>query len=145
MPPSPGRPGSLESWEHAAGSVPQPQGRPVVVTIAGVLLIVAGAFAAVGGLLILLAGDEARIEGVGAGVSLLVALILAGLEVVSGVLVLRRSRFGRTSGIVVAALGIVGGLAAIGSPQGLVTIAIFGFVVFALARNGEAFERTHDG
>jgi len=145
MPPRPGRAGSLESWEHVATTaVEQTRTRHAVVTIAGVLLILAGAFAGVGGLLILLAGDDARIEGVAAGVSTYVALALAGLEVLSGLLVLRRSPTGRMLGIVVAGLGIAGGLATVGSPPGIVTIAIFGFVVFALVRSADAFGRTRE-
>ena len=60
-------------------------------------------------------------------------------------LVLRCTPAGRTLGIIVAALGIAGGLAAVGSPRGMVTIAIFGFVVFALVTNAEAFRRTREG
>lgn len=122
--------------------------RPTVITIAGVLLIVAGVFAAFAGLLILMTGDGATIEGVGDGsptLPVIVTMVLACLEVVSGVLVLRCAPVGRTLGIVVAALGIAGGLAAVGTPRGLVTIAIFGFVVYALVTNAEAFGRTLEG
>lgn len=122
--------------------------RPTVITIAGVLLIVAGVFAAFAGLLILMTGDGATIEGVGDGsptLPVIVTMVLACLEVGSGVLVLRCAPVGRTLGIVVAALGIAGGLAAVGTPRGLVTIAIFGFVVYALVTNAEAFGRTLEG
>lgn len=149
MPPPPGRSGSLESWEHV---IDAPMGgtrrRSTVITIAGVLLIVAGVFAAFAGLLILMTGDGATIEGVGDGsptLPVIVTMVLACLEVGSGVLVLRCAPVGRTLGIVVAALGIAGGLAAVGTPRGLVTIAIFGFVVYALVTNAEAFGRTLEG
>jgi hypothetical protein len=49
---------------------------------------------------------------------------------------------GRTLGSVVGALGILSGLATIRSPQGLVAVAIFGFVVYALVTNADAFRRT---
>jgi hypothetical protein len=146
MPPQPGRSNSLESWEQVIDApMPGQRRRPAVITIAGVLLIVAGVYAAFAGLLILATGDGARIEGLGEDSSTLafvVTLVLACLEVGSGALVLRSLTVGRMVGIVVAAIGIVAGVAAIGSPQGLVTIAIFGFVVFALVTNGEAFRRT---
>jgi hypothetical protein len=146
MPPPPS---SFEAWERV---IEQPRAapprRPVAITVAGVLLIVAGAFAALAAGLILLTGDGASIEGVGADVPtvvVLVALALAALEVGAGVLVLRCAPIGRTLGIVVAALGIVGGLAAIASPQGIVTIAIFGFVIYALVTNAQAFRPTSAG
>lgn len=146
MPPPPARPGSLEAWEDVIGStVAAPRRRPAAVTIAGVLLIVAGAFAALAGLLILLTGDGATIEGFGAGeptLAMVVALVLTMLEIVSGLLVLRVTPAGRTLGIVVAGIGIVGGLVAITSPQGVVTVAIFGFVAFALVTNPDAFRDT---
>ena len=139
MPPPPG---SFEAWERVIEQpLAAPPRRPVAITVAGVLLIVAGAFAALAAGLILLTGDGASIEGVGADVPtvvVLVALALAALEVGAGVLVLRCAPIGRTLGIVVAALGIVGGLAAIASPQGIVTIAIFGFVIYALVTNAQA-------
>jgi hypothetical protein len=146
MPPPPG---SFEAWEHViAEPVAVPLRRPVAVTVAGVLLIVAGGFAALAAGLILLTGDGASIEGVGADVPtvvVLAALALAALEVGAGALVLRCTAIGRTLGIVVAALGTVGGLAAISSPQGIVTIAIFGFVIYALVTNAEAFRPTRAG
>ena len=146
MPPPPG---SFEAWERVIEQpLAAPPRRPVAITVAGVLLIVAGAFAALAAGLILLTGDGASIEGVGADVPtvvVLVALALAALEVGAGVLVLRCAPIGRTLGIVVAALGIVGGLAAIASPQGIVTIAIFGFVIYALVTNAQAFRPTSAG
>lgn len=148
MPPPPGAAGSLESWERVLETGPRDHvRRPVAVTIAGVLLLVAGAFAGLAGGLIVLTGDGATIEGIGGSettIAVIAALVLAVLEVASGVLVLRTSHAGRVLGIVVAALGIGGGLAAIASPQGLVTIAIFGFVVYALVTNARAFRRTRD-
>lgn len=125
-----------------------PRRRPVIVTIAGVLLVVAGGFAALAGVLILLTGDGATIEGVGDGsatLPVIVSMSLACLEIGSGALVLRCAPVGRTIGIVVAALGIAAGVAAVGSPRGLVTIAIFGFVVFALVTSADAFDRTPEG
>lgn len=147
MPPPPS--GSYEAWERViAEPIAPPPHRPVAVTVAGVLLIVAGGFAALAAGLILLTGDGASIEGAGGDVPtvvVLVALVLAALEIGAGLLVLRCAPIGRTLGIVVAALGIVGGLAATASPQGIVTIAIFGFVLYALVTNAQAFRSTHAG
>jgi hypothetical protein len=149
MPPPPAGQGSFEAWEQAIDAPPAAtRRRPLAVSVAGWLLIVAGVFAVLAAVLILVTGDGARVEGVGADASSLavgVALVLAGLEIAAGVLVLRAAPFGRSLGIVVAALGIVGGLAAIASPKGAVTVAIFGFVVYGLATNAEAFRATHDG
>jgi hypothetical protein len=122
--------------------------RPAAVTIAGVLLVVAGVFAGFASLLILTTGDGATIEGVGGGgvtLPVVVTLVLALGEIASGVLVLRGSGLGRPVGLVVAGLGVAGGFADIGSPRSLVTMAIFGFVVFVLATNSEAFRRTVEG
>jgi hypothetical protein len=71
-----------------------------------------------------------------------VSLVLASAEILAGVLVLRCLPVGRTLGSVVGALGILSGLATIRSPQGLVAVAIFGFVVYALVTNADAFRRT---
>ena len=151
MPPPPAGPGSgsFEAWERAIEEpVTAPPRRPLAVTVAGWLLIVAGVFAVLAAGLILMTGDGATVEGVGAdasAVAVAVAFILAGLEIASGVLVLRVAPLGRSLGIVVAVLGIIGGLAAIDSPKGAVTIAIFGFVVYALVTSADAFRRTRDG
>lgn len=148
MPPPPSR-GSLQSWERVIeGPVPEPRRRPIAVTIAGALLIVAGGFAALASVLILLVGDGATIEGIGgdtATVAVVVSLVLATAEILAGVLVLRCVPLGRIVGIVVASLGILSGVATIRTPQGLVAVAIFGFVAYALATNADAFARTPRG
>ncbi|MDH4111652.1 MAG: hypothetical protein OEV60_03085 [Actinomycetota bacterium] len=147
LPPPPARSGSLESWERAIDAPAGLPRRPVAITIAGVLLLVAGAFASLAGALILLTGDQATIEGVGAGASTAAVMLTAALaaaEIASGLLVLRCAPIGRVVGIAVAALGIVGGLTAIGSPQGVVTIAIFGFVMFVLVTKADAFRPPRD-
>ena len=137
MPPPPRRAPSLESWEHVVEApVPGAHRRPAAVTIAGVLLVVAGVFAGFAGLLILTTGDG------GATLPVAVTMVLACSEIGSGVLVLRGHALGRPLGLVIAGLGIAGGFADIGSPRSLVTIAVFGFVVFALVKNAETFRRT---
>jgi hypothetical protein len=102
MPPPPRRPPSLESWEHVIEApVPGAHRRPAAVTIAGVLLVVAGVFAGFAGLLILTTGDGATIEGVGDGGATLpvaVTMVLACCEIGSGVLVLRGYALGRPLG-----------------------------------------------
>ncbi len=114
----------------------------MAITVAGILLVVAGAFALLAAGLIVLTGDGARVEGLGGGASSAtsaVATILAVIEIGSGVLVLRRLPAGRAVGIAIAAVGVIGGLATITSASGLVSTSIFGFVIVALATNGEAF------
>jgi hypothetical protein len=145
MPPPPDR-GSLQAWERVIESpLAEPRRRPVAVTVAGALLIVAGGFAALASVLILLVGDGATIEGIGgetAAVAVIVSLVLASAEILAGVFVLRCLPLGRIVGIVVASLGILSGLVTIRTPQGLVAVAIFGFVAYALATNAAPFART---
>lgn len=122
--------------------------RPVAVTVAGILLVVAGAFALLAAGLILLTGDGARVEGLGGGASgttSAVAAVLAVIEIGSGALVLRRVPAGRVVGIAIAAIGAIGGLATITSASGLVSTAIFGFVIVALVTNREPFRAPHQG
>jgi hypothetical protein len=147
--PPAGHRGGLEDWERVAAQPPAAPGRrPVAVTVSGVLLIVAGAFAGVAAVLILATGEGATIEGVGAEATpavVVVAIALAMLQVAAGMLVLRCTIAGRVVGIVMSALGIAGGLLSIASPRGLVTIAIFGFVAYVLLTNREAFGRAVEG
>jgi hypothetical protein len=111
------------------------------------MLIVAGGFAGLAALVIALTGDGATVEGVGGGGSgavAVIALVMAGIEVASGVLVLRLAPVGRVLGVVASVVGIVGGLAAITTAQGALTVGVFVAVLYVLLTNAAAFRRTAD-
>jgi hypothetical protein len=119
-----------------------------VVTTAGVILIGVGAFAAVAAALILSSGDRAAIRGLAENAVQAVgwaALIVGVVEVLAGTLILRLSQVGRVLGIVLGAVGVLGALASLASPQGLISIAIYGFVIYALAPSGDAFRHQGQG
>lgn len=133
--------------------VPSPSGgrraRPQLVTAAGVILIVLGALGIFGGL-ILLANDPADLSGfstvnlerVARGIGVL-ALGFGGLEVLAGVLVLRLSNAGRILGLVLACLGVVGGLGSLGDGAvvGLLSLGLYGLTVYALFAHRDVFGR----
>jgi hypothetical protein len=143
LPPPPGQPSSGVPVPR-----PGPPRRPGVVTGAAVILIVAGILAAVAGLFVLNGGGALEVPGADTdgGVETLVALgflALGAFDVVAGVLVLRLSSAGRVLGIVIAGLGILTGLAQLGSSgsSGLLSIALYAFVLYALIAYGFVFRQ----
>jgi hypothetical protein len=70
-----------------------------------------------------------------------IALVIGGVEVLVGILVLRLVPAGRVLGIIFGVLGILGALGSLGSPQSMITLAVDGFVIYALATTGDAFRR----
>jgi hypothetical protein len=133
-----------------AGGVPTPRPapprRPPVVTAAGTILLVAGALAIVGGLVLLnstgglalpgLAGREA------ARIAAVVAFLIGGLDVLAGWLVLRLSPAGRILGIVIAVVGLLGGLAQLrqSGSSGVLSLALYAFVLYGLTAYGFVFK-----
>jgi hypothetical protein len=118
--------------------------RPGIVTAAAVLLLVSGGLAVLGSLLILSSGDRTALPGMGAdAVHTLgaIALVIGGVEVLAGILVLRLVPAGRVLGIILAGLGVLGALRTLGSPQSMITLAVDGFVIYALVSTGDAFRR----
>jgi hypothetical protein len=117
------------------------------VTAAGVILIVLGALGIFGGL-ILLALDPADLSGfstvnlerVARGIGVL-AMVFGGLEVLAGVLVLRLSNAGRILGLVLACLGVVGGLGSLGDGAGvgLISLGLYGLTAYALFADRHVF------
>ncbi len=69
--------------------------------------------------------------------------ILGVLQLVGAVLVFALTPLGRSLGIALGAIGIVVGLTLLGSSalNGLMTMALNGFVIYALASSGPSFRR----
>ena len=125
---------------------PAPPRRPGVVTGAAIVLIVAGVLTIVGGLVVMNSRGSLALPGLegrdAAGMVAGVAFVVGAVYLLAGWLVLRLSPAGRVLGIVVAVLGIVGGLAQLSSsgPSGLLTIFLDAFVLYALFTYGFVFK-----
>lgn len=111
----------------------RPAARPAIVTTAAVVLFV-----------------SALINGAGAallspqGFSLWATAGLAAIQMVSAVSVALLVPAGRPVGIVAGVFGVVVGLSVASegaAVSGLITMALNGFVVYALAASGPAFRR----
>ena len=126
---------------------PGPQRRPGVVTGAAVILIVAGALAILGGLVVINRSGRLDLPGIRdeqvAGVVAFIAFVLGGLDVLAGWLILRLRPGGRVLGIVISVLGLLSGLAQLGrtGASGLLTLLLYGFVLYALIAYGFVFGR----
>lgn len=142
LPPPPGRPDGPFGDAGVPGirvpaAIPAPRRRPGPVTGAGWALIVVGALTVVAGLFVSSLGVD---TGAVAFVTILV-LLIGGGNLLAGVLVLRLHPAGRVLGFVFAGLGLVGGLAQLSNNPGsaIISLAVDGFIIWALATNGEAF------
>ena len=112
------------------------------MTAAGVLLLVSAGFSFLGALILLTSGATPTVTGLGSARAFAAVLaIVGGLHLLAGVLVLARSNGGRILAIVLASLNAVGALSQLRSATGFVSLAISGFVVYALVTNGDAFRR----
>jgi hypothetical protein len=127
---------------------PTPSSRPAAVTGAAAILMIAGALLLLFGT-IGLAGDGVDIdapflEGEGGGRVVAAVLVLqGGLSLLAGWWILRLRPRGRVLGIVITALGIVGGLAQLrrtGS-SGFLTLALDAFVLYILLTYGFLFKQ----
>lgn len=100
--------------------------------------------------MILLALDPADLTGISTmnfervarGIGVL-AMAFGGLEVLAGVLILRLSNAGRILGLVLACLGVVGGLSSLGDGAGvgLISLGLYGLTVYALFARADVFQR----
>jgi hypothetical protein len=145
-------------WQGDVAAVtPTPaRARPSTVTAAGVILIVLGAIQALAGfvLMVVSPADLARIGSLGnvnldrvaRGIGLF-SLAVGALEVLAGILVLRLSEVGRIFAIVIASIGVLGGIGSIssGSAAGVLTLGLYAFVIYTLFANRAAFRRTRRG
>jgi hypothetical protein len=147
LPPPPNQPYPEQPYPGVPVPRPGPPRRPGVVTGAAVILIVAGLLAGIAGLVVLNGGGALEVPGADsddvATVVAVVAFGLGALDIVAGFLVLRLSSGGRVLGIVIAALGILSGLAQLGrsGASGLLSIALYAFVLYALLAYGFVFRQ----
>jgi hypothetical protein len=146
LPPPPDQPYASGYHGFPVPRAARPE-RPKVVTGAAVILIVAGLLAIVGGIVVLNGSGALELPGVDteefpAAVATFL-FVLASLYIVAGVLVLRLSSGGRILGIVMAVVGILIGLAQLGSSgsSGLLSIALYAFVLYALFAYGFVFRQ----
>jgi hypothetical protein len=144
------------SWQAAdrvPASIPS---RPQLVTAAAVILIALGALQALAGMVFLFVSPQqlasiaamgnVRIEPIAKGIGFFI-LVVGSLEIIAGILVLRRSGGGRILAIVVASIGLVGGIGNVthGYAPGLVTLGLYAFVIYVLFAHASAFRGTPRG
>ena len=130
--------------------------RPPLITAAGVILLVLGAVQALAGLVLmtLSLADLARLgsvgnlnlERVGRGVGVF-SFVIGLVEILAGFLVLRLSNGGRILALVLASLGLIGGIGSLsgGSPAGVLTLGLYGLVIYALFAHSVAFRGARQG
>jgi hypothetical protein len=123
-----------------------PARRPGPVTGAAAVLMIAGAFSLVAGLL-WASGERVNIdfpflEGEFERIAAFVLVVQGVLALVAGWLVLRLRPAGRVLGIVLSSLAIVAGLAQLRSAgsSGLLGLALNAFVLYALFTYGFVFK-----
>ena len=81
-----------------------------------------------------------NLERVGRGVGVF-SLVIGLVEILAGFLVLRLSSGGRILAIVLASIGVIGALGTLssGSPAGVLTLGLYGLVIYALFAHGVDF------
>ena len=142
---------------RTADRVPVPSlARPQLVTAAAVILIAIGALQALAGMVFLFVSPQqlasiasmgnVRIEPLAKGIGFFI-LVVGSLEIIAGVLVLRLSAGGRVFAIVLASIGLVGGIGNVthGYAPGLVTLGLYAFVIYVLFAHASAFRGTRRG
>jgi hypothetical protein len=145
LPPPPSGDPSAPAAPRAAGGE-----RPGWVTAAGSILIVLGALGVLVGIVLALSRDAMGMQElvprdavVAVGIF---TVVLSGLELLAGVLVLRRSNAGRVLGIALAGLGVFGGIAGLASEgSAAVGLVLNGLVLYGLLAYGRAFRRGGGG
>jgi hypothetical protein len=135
-----------------AYTVPVPRAavprRPGIVTAAAALFFIAGGLLGLVALLVFAASGSATVNGqiVGrsnAGGVGVIFLIFAALEIITGALVMRLNNVGRIIGIVLASIGLLSAILQLanGGAGSIFSLALNGFVLYALAANGHVFRR----
>jgi hypothetical protein len=123
----------------------RPTTRNNLVTTAGVVLFVVGAFVAVASVLAIAPSDGLDLLGIelDGGEAAAVFLVIAAIYAVTGSLVLLRWPIARPLGIAVGILALAIGLVQLPSAgvNGIPTIGVAGFVIYALAVGGSDFRR----
>jgi hypothetical protein len=146
LPPPPSEPIRWVDLVPAAG----PIRRPGLVTASGVLLLLSGAFSVLAGFAIMAWGRDLKLdEATRQFLSIvgIVSLAVGALQGLTGVLILRQIRAGRTLGIVLGAIGIASALFTLarGGGTGLIGLALNGMILYALSVHGQAFGRVARG
>ncbi|MGZ6544744.1 MAG: DUF7144 family membrane protein [Actinomycetota bacterium] len=154
LPPPPPRPDM--GWQTAE-RVPAPRSaRPQLVTAAAVILIALGALQALAGMVFLFVSpqqladfasmENVSIEPLARGIGFFI-LVVGSLGVLAGILVLRLSGGGRVFAIVLASIGLMGGIGNVshGYAPGLVTLGLYVFVIYVLFAHASAFRGTRRG
>jgi len=147
-PPPPPRPDLPGQGSFDAAQV-RP-GRPPLVTVAGAILVILGVIGALGGLVLALDRGDLADAGMAGAVDLrtvsrnvgIVVVVVGAVEAWAGVLVLRLSKAGRTLGLVLASLGVIGGLTRLtdaGFILGSISLALYGVVIYALVTYRKLF------
>jgi hypothetical protein len=145
-----GEPPKVSRYERFDIPVPMPakgpKRRPAAVTTAAVVLLVSALFSALGIALLKVAGGSGyELAGVhlSSTASSVLFLGLGGLQAITGVLVLMLKASGRSLGIALAVVGIVLALLGVASDavNTLLSLALNGFVIYALGTSGSSFTR----
>jgi hypothetical protein len=149
FPPSdlPPPPGDASGAAPAATTADE---RPGWVTASGAILIVLGALGILIGVVLALSRNAMGVEElvprdavVAVGIS---TMVLSALELLAGVLVLRRSNAGRVLGIALAGLGVLGGIAGLASEgSAAVGLVLNGLILYGLLAHARAFRRGGGG
>jgi hypothetical protein len=143
-------PPRISKYERFEIPVPMPakgpRRRPAVVTTAAAVLLVSALFYGLGVALLKMAGGSgSKLAGVQLSSSSSAALFLglAALQAIAGILVLTLRPVGRGLGIALAGLGIALALlgAASDAVNTLLSLALNGFVIYALATSRSSFDR----
>jgi hypothetical protein len=146
----PEEPPKISKYERFDIPVPVPAKgpgrRPAVVTTAAVVLLVSALFYGLGVALLKMAGGSGtKLAGVhlSSSSSAVLFLGIAALQAITGILVLALRPVGRSLGIALAILGIVLALlgAASDAVNTLLSLALNGFVIYALATSRSSFAR----
>ena len=155
-PPPPPRP-DLPAWQTAGlGPAHERPKRPQQVTAAGAILVAMGCIQALAGVILVVVSpaDLARIGSFG---NLDIERIARGVGVFSlgvgvagalaGFLVLRLVEAGRILALVISFLLLLGGFGSLarGSALSIVSMGLYGFVVYALFAHGAVFRRSRPG
>jgi hypothetical protein len=90
--------------------------------------------------------ENVSIEPLARGIGFFI-LVVGSLGVLAGILVLRLSGGGRVFAIVLASIGLVGGIGNVshGYAPGLVTLGLYAFVIYVLFAHASAFRGTRRG
>ncbi len=124
--------------------------RPPFVTAAGIILLVLGAIQVLAGIVLMTLSvadlasvgsfGNVNLERVGRGVGAF-SLVIGLVEVLAGILVLRLSGGGRILGLLLAGFGVVGGIGGLsgGNPAGVLTLGLYGVVIYALFTHAAVF------